>query len=83
METFNFAASSAIPKKKRLCYRGDFDEADVTSPTKAQKLLQRYLRLRLRSKSKLLETCESLERLKKKVEFLQGLLDDLKGNVNV
>ncbi|KAG8172763.1 hypothetical protein JTE90_014711, partial [Oedothorax gibbosus] len=33
-------ALSAIPRKKRLCYLGDFDEADVTSPTKAQKLLQ-------------------------------------------
>ncbi|KAG8175618.1 hypothetical protein JTE90_019430 [Oedothorax gibbosus] len=71
-------ALSAIPKKKRLCYLGDFDEADVTSPTKAQKLLQISQAAIMKHKQVVRNLRKSGKRLKKRVESLQGLLEDLK-----
>ncbi|KAG8180336.1 hypothetical protein JTE90_016370 [Oedothorax gibbosus] len=71
-------ALSAIPRKKRLCYLGDFDEADVTSPTKAQKLLQISQAAIMKHKQVVRNLRKSGKRLKKRVESLEGLLEDLK-----
>ncbi|KAG8198694.1 hypothetical protein JTE90_015517 [Oedothorax gibbosus] len=56
----------------------DFDEADVTSPTKAQKLLQISQAAIMKHKQVVRDLRKSGKRLKKRVESLQGLLKDLK-----
>ncbi|KAG8172122.1 hypothetical protein JTE90_004896, partial [Oedothorax gibbosus] len=71
-------ALSAIPRKKRLCYLGDFDEADVTSPTKAQKLLQISQAAIMKHKQVVRNLRKSGKRLKNEWNLWKVLLEDLK-----
>ncbi|KAG8171995.1 hypothetical protein JTE90_007672 [Oedothorax gibbosus] len=76
---FNFAALSAYQREKRApLLLGNFDEADVTSPTKAQKLLQISQAAIMKHKQVVRNLRKSGKRLKKRVESLEGLLEDLK-----
>ncbi|GBN01078.1 hypothetical protein AVEN_34048-1, partial [Araneus ventricosus] len=68
----------AKSEKKRLHYLGDFDENDVNSPTKAQKLLQISKVEVSDCKQTIRKLRQENKRLKKRVATLNSMLSELK-----
>ncbi|XP_035220469.1 uncharacterized protein LOC118193477 [Stegodyphus dumicola] len=73
------ASTSVTPeRRKRLHYLGDFNDEDVTSPSKAKKVLEiaQQQNISMKRKIKLLD--KQNKRLKKRVASLDELLTELK-----
>ncbi|GBM08818.1 DNA transposase THAP9, partial [Araneus ventricosus] len=68
----------SLPKKKRCCYLGDFDESDMHSPTKAVKVLQKAKEEKTKKNRKLKALQQQNGKLKKRVASLEQILKEIK-----